>query len=140
MFDATTQTAQFVTPRDCTPRFDKTTKLKRFILKEIEREMDERHRNPPLDAVINRPILPKQVKIIIANFNVDYSRTFVLVPNEGSVEEVKWRRVSYTLEGERLYDNRFRAGPVRGDFVTEDLIRKILKHGIVRVIHPGKGS
>ena len=144
VFRGATQTAQLTMPKDCTPRYGKTTPLKQRKLMAVDRAMARLFQEEmipfwrfagPADGKADR----KKVKIVIADFNVDYPSTFVLVPSMGKVWLMGLRDSSDSRDEARLDEGEYWVEPGWIEYTTEDFKRKILKHGVVRFVRPDAG-
>jgi len=126
VFAPGSETLELHVPKNCTPKFSKTTELKQeiisAILASIENEL----------ATLNRYAgsnCPNQLSIIIADFNTDYPEALVLIPK---TREVFWVALFDTSDPQSNAFLRNMAYLVyqENDFsVVNRLIPKILKYG-----------
>jgi hypothetical protein len=119
-------------PADCTPLYDSLMPFKERMLETVVSTMQKR-----LSAFAQRGIAkyPKEVTLIIADFNVDYPSTYVLVePPDNSIYSVTlhnvqdYDSVAWEREGE------YPLGGISMQSHHKPLLEKIRKHGIVRKI------
>jgi len=116
-------------PTDCTPHYDAPTTEKELMISTIVKTMRSRLAGLFTE---NGSVNATRVKIIIANFNVDYPSTYVLVEPTNEVKTV-------TLHDAQDYDGHAfeKAGAYPAGVVEEpsqELISKIKRDGIVKEI------
>jgi hypothetical protein len=115
-------------PKDCTPRFDPSTPRKEQVVATVI----ETIRNFLLSGYLFGERLPREVTITIANFNLDYPKTFVLVEPGRKVYSVTLHDPSDYGNTEYWRREEYRIGPVYGRWQTEYYIRKIRAHALVK--------
>jgi len=120
-------------PTDCTPRYDSPTPQKERMLRAVVTTMEKR-----LSSFVRTGAAqyPKEVTLIIADFNVDYPSTYILVDLPGELYTY-----SVTLHDPQDYDSdqyeregEYPFGNIRIKPEHKELLAKIRKHGIVRKI------
>ena len=118
-------------PRDCTPHYASSTPQKErmlaTVLSTMERTLSRFRQREPMKY-------PRTLDLVIADFNVEYPMTYVLVDSEHAVYTIALHNAqdfdSDAYEREGIYPVGYRViGPH-----TKELIEKIRKHGIRRAI------
>ena len=118
-------------PTDCTPRYDPPTPQKERKLQTVVTTMQKQLSS---FVRIGAAKYPREITLIIADFNIDYPRTYVLVKPPGELYTV-------TLHNRQDYDDdlyeregEYPLGSLRVTPHLKDLLAKIHKHGIIRKI------
>ncbi len=119
----------FTIPSDCTPRFDTTTPQKELMLRTIVSTMKNQ-----LGDFVKLGIWKYQgeVTLIIADFNIDYPETYILVEPMKKVYGVRFHDPEnydsdeYEREGEYPFGEEYS--------ISKELLAKIRKHGIIQKI------
>jgi hypothetical protein len=131
VFGGEVQTAQLREPTDCTPHFAGVTPEKERILMTIEKTMTNELTLFNKSGGAN---YPKQVTIIIANFNWDYPETQVFVPSTEQVFHVALRNAADPLSDTYLRQGEYPVG-LEGNQQNVKVVRdKIVKYGIDRQV------
>ena len=135
MFSDQTESVAYQVPSNCTPLFAATDPLKQRMLDGIDKSVIE---ELMLFNKCCRTHYPRTLKLVIANFDTDYDRTYILLPNMGEI----WTIVFYGRHFEdslSKYGSYLMAGQMRAAGAKE-LRAKILKYGIVHTITLGEGN
>jgi hypothetical protein len=118
-------------PTDCNPRYDPPTPRKQRMLETVINTL-QKHLSVFMRSGVSK--YQSQITLTIADFNVDYPSTYILVEPPGHLFTV-------TLHNPQDYDSDLyeREGeyPLREVRVKphhKDLLEKIRKHGIVRKV------
>jgi len=118
-------------PTDCTPRYDPPTPQKERMLQTVVNTMQRELSWLVREGIAN---YPNEVTLIIADFNVDYPSTYLLVEPPGNLYTV-------TLHDPEHYESdKYERGgqyPSRNIQIKphlKPLLAKIRKHGIIRKI------
>lgn len=124
-------TMMFHVPSSCTPKFERSTRLKRSMLKVVEASVIQELTLYRKNGVSG---LPSRLRIVIANFNPHDPATWVLVPSAGYLFYVALHLASNPLSNRFLRQGQY---PVQREYnktMIEAISRKIEKYGIVRDI------
>lgn len=118
-----------IMPSDCSPHYDQPTPQKELMLQTAVSTMQKRLSE---FAKMGIAKYPKELTLIIADFNIDYPSTYILVDQTKEVYSV-------TLHDPQNYDSDEyeRSGEYPfGELYNKSktLLEKIRKHGIVRKI------
>lgn len=116
-------------PTDCTPKYDPMTPKKELMIKTIVNTMQK-----TLSRWVRTGIAkyPQKLNLIIADFNIDYPQTYVLVEQTKKVYRVtlhdfeNYDSDEYEREGIYPFGEQYN--------VSEELLIKIRKHGIIRKV------
>lgn len=122
-------------PTDCTPKYDPPTPEKRHMIETVVRSIRE-DLTQYRDLGITR--YPKEVTLVIANFNVDDLDTYVLVLPQKDVYLVKLHDPDW--EDDAAYQERaYFARDIPNAEHRRALIPKIREQGIIRKVRLGAG-
>jgi hypothetical protein len=118
-------------PTDCTPRYEPLTRQKGRMVETVVSTLQKR-----LSAWMQRGIAtyPREVTLNIADFNVDYPSTYILVEPPVELYTATLHKVSDYDSDEYERDGEYPLGEIRMKPHMKDLLEKIRKHGIVRKI------
>lgn len=122
-------------PTDCTPRYDPSTLQKERMVDTIVSTLQNQ-----LSSLVRSGAAkyPKEVKLIIADFNVDYPETYVLVEPAnnfaGDLYTVTLHDPKDYDSGEYERDGEYPLGQKTVKPYLKPLLKKIRKHGIAKKI------
>jgi hypothetical protein len=118
-----------IMPANCTPQYDPMTAHKELMINTVagtvQKQMSETVR-------LGISKYPMEVTLIIADFNIDYPYTYILVEPVNKVYSVTlhdpqdYDSDEYEREGEYPFGEEYS--------VSKELLEKIKKHGIIRKI------
>ena len=116
-------------PSDCTPHYDPTTPKKELMLRTVISTVQKE-----LSSWVRQGIAkyPREITVIIADFNVDYSYTYVLVKQTNDVFSVALHDFQEYDSDEYERDGEYPFGTIYN--TSKSLLEEIRKHGIVRKI------
>lgn len=123
-------------PADCTPHFTQETPLKVQMLKVVETTMAKEL------TLLNKnggAHYPRQIRIVIANFNTDYPETQVFIPSMEQVFHVALQDAADPLSDKFLKQGEYPIMPEYDKQAVKALGDKIDQYGIVREITIGGG-
>lgn len=122
-------TTTLALPADCTPKYDPTTPKKELMLRTVVRTVQDH-----LDDWAKKNIAkyPRDLTLVVADFNVDYPRTYILVEQTNKVYRVSLHNPQdydsdeYEREGYYPFGEQYNP--------AKSLIEKIRRHGIRKEI------
>lgn len=119
----------FTMPPDCTPKYDSVTPQKELMINTVVKTMQKN-----LNMFVSMGIAkyPKEVTLIIADFNIDYPYTFVLVEQTKEVYIVTLHDTQNYDSDEFELEGQYPFGQVYDKW--NGLLEKISKHSIFRKI------
>jgi len=118
-----------IVPSNCSPYYDVATAQKELMLRTVTSTVQKQLNSWHKQGIVK---YPRELTLIIADFNIDYSSTYILV------EETK-KLYSVTLHDPQSYESdeyeRIEEYPF-GEIYnkSKSLLGKIRKHGIIRKI------
>ena len=123
-------TTTLTVPPDCTPRYDPPTPRKKLMLRTIVNTIYKTTRNWREKGLVDYPC---ELTLIIADFNIDYLYTYILVEETNDLFKV-------TLHNPRDYDSDEyeRSGWYPRGMVhvkPKSLLEKVRRHGIKKEIN-----
>jgi hypothetical protein len=116
-------------PADCTPHYDPTTPKKELMLSTVIKTVQYRLEDFARMGIAK---YPRELTLIIADFNIDYPMTYVLVEQTNKVYTITlhdfqdYESDEYERMGEYPFGERYKP--------AKSLIEKIRKHGIRKKI------
>lgn len=120
-----------IIPSDCTPHYDPQTPKKELMLRTVVSTVQKQLNRWGGQGIVK---YPHELTLVIADFNIDYPSTYVLV------EQTK-NLYSVTLHDPQNYDSdeyerngEYPLGEVYNQSKTKSLIAKVRKHGIIQKI------
>lgn len=118
-----------ILPSDCTPRYDPISPQKELMLRTVVSTVQK-----TLSSWVKEGIAkyPREVTLIIADFNVDYPSTYILVKPINKVYSVTLHDPQDYESDEYERSGEYPFGEVYNK--SKSLLAKIRKHGIVRKI------
>jgi len=115
-------------PTDCAPQYDPPTpekeRMLRTVVDTIQWQLEEFVR-------LGVASYPRALTLIVANFNVDYPSTYVLVESPRELFKVDLQHPQH-FDDVKSYKYLYPVGEIPIEPHHEDLLVKIHKHGIVR--------
>ncbi len=121
-------------PADCTPRYDPATPKKELMVKTVESTMQKL-----LNHYASRGLAkyPKEVKIIIADFNMDYPFTYVIVEPVREVYRITLHDWDNYDSDEYERDEEYPTGEATMKSISDEGLAEMRNHGIIRKIAIG---
>ncbi len=120
-----------VVPKDCTPRYDPMTPRKEVLIDAIAKTIQKMLRRY---AAEGRRVYPERMTLLIANFNLDYQFTFVIVEPINAVYSVALHDWDDYQGDEYGRDGEVLTGERTMDVFSKETLREVRRHGIVREI------
>lgn len=116
-------------PTDCTPKFNPMTPQKELMIKTILSTIKKQFEH---HIKIGIAKYPKKLTLIIADFNIDYPETYVIVKETNDIYGMVLHKFSDYDSDEYEREGEYPSAP---EFhLSENKIEKIRKHGIIRKI------
>jgi hypothetical protein len=136
VFRGDMETAQIRVPSDCVPHFAKETSRKERILKTIEATMKN---ELTLFNTSGGTHYPSHLRIVVANFKLDYPETLVFIPSTEQVFHVTLHDSADPLSDAFLNQGEYPVRPEYDQQAVKVQREKIMRYGIVREITLGSG-
>lgn len=130
VFRGRTEPVQVTVPSDCEPKFDPDTPEKARMIAAIEKSMKMEFRQDNK----NGGHYPERVKMIVANFNIDYPFAYVLVPGTGEVFSLPLRDDTAPMRDLIAEFGEYMVAEERHKPSVRVLTQRIRKYGIAREI------
>ncbi len=116
-------------PTDCTPRFDPPTPRKDRMLGTVLTTLERFLRSLARAGIWKGP---HEATLTIADFNVDYPVTYVLVEPPGELYIVRLHNPQNYESDEYERNGEYPIGEILGEAQLNDLLPKVRKHGVIR--------
>lgn len=119
-------------PTDCTPKYDPMTPRKELMIKTILSTIKKQFEHHIKIGIAKYPKYPKELTLIIADFNIDYPETYVIVKETDDIYGVVLHKFSDYDSDEYEREGEYPSAP---EFhLSENKIEKVRKYGIIRKI------
>ncbi len=128
VFRSEAETVSLNLPKDCTPKEVQKTPIENEMIAVIDRTIRNELRTFNKLAGTN---YPSELRVIIADFEWNYPRTFVLLPTTGEIFSVALHDARNPLDDRFLKQGEY---PIQPIAPAPGRVQKIEKHGIVREI------
>jgi len=114
-------------PNDCTPKYDPSSARKEAMLRTVVNTMKFGLHFMPGQSLPGHPV---EFTLTIANFNVDYPYTYVLVEPSREFFRVRLHDFSDSESGEYEKEGQYPYEQIY-EKVSQELVQKVREHGIV---------
>lgn len=120
-----------VIPTDCTPHYDPPTPQKERMLQTVVSTMQKQ-----LSSFVRMgaATYPQKVTLTIADFNIDYPSTYILVEPPGHLYTVTLHNPQNYESDEYEREGEYPLGEIQVKPHLKPLLAKIRKHGVIREI------
>ncbi len=118
-----------IIPFDCTPNYDTSTPKKELMLRTIISTIQKNFRD---FARLNNSKYQNEVTVLIADFNIDYQSTFVLVKGTDDLYFITLHDMQNYYNDEYEKNGEYPLGEVFNK--PKNLLEKVKKHAIEKIV------